>query len=51
LFMAALRSVVALRTGARIWPFLCASWSLTAIPCMAVWHLASQTTNALLLLS
>jgi hypothetical protein len=51
LSMAALRSDVALRTGARIWPFLFASWSLTAIPCMPVWHLTFLTANPLLLLS
>jgi hypothetical protein len=34
----------------RAWSDLYSSWSLTAIPCMAVWHLASLTTDALLLL-
>ena len=36
------------RERERAWSDLYPSWSLTAIPCVALWHLASLTTNALL---
>jgi hypothetical protein len=48
--MAALPNVVTQKTKEMAWSDLYASWSLTAMPCMALWHIASLTTNALLLL-
>ena len=47
---AALLSVGVPKEKERVWSDLYPFWSLTAIPCMAVWHLVSLTTNALLLL-
>jgi hypothetical protein len=45
---AALPSVGGPKEKERAWSDLYPSWSLTAIPCVALWHLASLTTNALL---